>query len=338
MVTKVRFRGDVPRGGGGGGRRTTARSAAARAVDRRSDGVAGGSSANTLPVVTSEVRPELLRAHLTAADERFIRSVLGAEVDPATALDDPRLADAVLGPVSGPGTVPSPGLEALASGVSPFLLFWSTLVRTGAELGERTWVPEWVGPRQRLPVFTGSELRRLAGDRAVRWFCARLLASYTHVVGGSRWVRTPRGWRRRRFSELDPVSMAELAATAPPELTPGILRRLGDLALLLTGVFPDHTATALFGPVQVERLGRLTGTGAEELAERLATGGGVALLEHLGPRWYRAAVAAAPVTDDDLRLVAEVADRFGDVRRLLNVVTDRWLFPIRDRLFGAPGA
>ena len=43
-----------------------------------------------------------------------------------------------------------------------------------------------------------------------RFFFVELLASYTHVVSGSTWTATRRGWRRRRFSELDPVQLAGL--------------------------------------------------------------------------------------------------------------------------------
>ena len=73
------------------------------------------------------------------------------------------------------------------------------------------------------------------------------------------WRRTPtwsvgapgsatrRGWRRRRFSELDPVQLAGMLEAVSPAERPGVLRRLGDLALFLTGVFPDHTASTPLG-------------------------------------------------------------------------------------------
>jgi hypothetical protein len=93
-------------------------------------------------------------------------------------------------------------------------------------------------------------------------------------------------------------------------------------------VFPDHTDARGFGPVQASRLLRSAGlapggTGA---------GGGVALLELLGRRWYRLAHAGAPA----LAVVGEVADRFQEARRVLNLVADQHLSDHRQRWFPGP--
>ena len=87
-----------------------------------------------------------------------------------------------------------------------------------------------------------------------RLFLAELLASYTHVASGSVMVATRRGLRRQRFSELDPVRLAGLLEVVSREERPGILRRMGDLALFLTGVFPDYVARRGFGPIEEGRL------------------------------------------------------------------------------------
>src|SRR5262249_10641218 len=124
---------------------------------------------------------------------------------------------------------------------SPFLTFALVVHRGWAELRHATYVHEWVGPRERLPVLGGDDLPEFcpAGDR--RLFLTELLASCTRVASGSTYVRTARGWRRRRFSELDPLRLASLLDAVPEAERPGIYRRLGDLALFLTGVFPDRT-------------------------------------------------------------------------------------------------
>jgi hypothetical protein len=122
----------------------------------------------------------------------------------------------------------------------------------------------------------------------------------------------------------------------------GVYRRLGDLALFLTGVFPDHTATRAFAPAHADRLLRLAGLEREEaraasVARDPGTpAGGVALLERLGRRWYRLACASAPVRTAPLAVVEEVAERFDQARRVLNLVTDGYLMPFRGRWF--PGA
>jgi hypothetical protein len=157
------------------------------------------------------------------------------------------------------------------------------------------------------------------------------------VASGATWQRTRRGWRRRRFSELDLATLANLPDAVDPDQRPGVYRRLGDLVLFLTGVFPDHSALLDVGPVALSRLVRLSGLGGAP-AEDL---GGLELLEELGRRFYGLAVhsgrtVGAPSTVG-LTVVEQIAQRFADTRRALNVVTDWYLFPLRGRWFGRDG-
>src|SRR5712691_9092967 len=95
---------------------------------------------------------------------------------------------------------------------SPFLAFAVLLAHAGEELEGATFVGEWVGPRERVPVFDVELLRAFIRADSRRLFLAKLLASYSHLSGGSVWVRRERsrGWQRRRYSELDPLRLAEL--------------------------------------------------------------------------------------------------------------------------------
>ncbi len=158
----------------------------------------------------------------------------------------PSAAERVLGPGGG---------EELAL-VSPFLVFAVAVQRTAARLEAATHVLEWVGPGRRAPVFDAPRLREFVADPWRRLSLAELLASYSRVTSGSFLVATRRGWRRQRFSELDPVRLAGLLDVVPAAERPGVLRRLGDLALFLTGVFPDHVARRGFGAVEEGRLRR----------------------------------------------------------------------------------
>ncbi len=246
---------------------------------------------------------------------------------------------AVLGPSFDGGPPPA---------ISPFLVFAVAVERVRNDVQEAGFVPEWLGPRRRLPVFAPSDLREFLSDPWRRLFLVRLLSSYTHVASGAVFVHTRRGLRRQRFSELDPVRLAGLLEVVPEAERPGVFRRLGDVSLFLTGVFPDHTALAGFGPVALSRLSR---AGRLRHAPRSgpsgprggpvdpAEMGAVELLEELGRRWYRLAAAAVPAPRSrDVDVVAELGDRFDQARRVLNLVTDRYLFPLRDQWFGAPPA
>jgi hypothetical protein len=219
--------------------------------------------------------------------------------------------------------------------VSPFLAFCVAVHRAVADLAAMDYLPERSGLRQRIPVFDTPELRDFLGSAQRRLFLAELLASFTRVTSGryrvpSRWGSSRPGSgaggrsRTRRFSELDPVRLAGLLDVAPEESRPGIYRRLGDVSLFLAGVFPDYSAMHALGPVDVSRLLRSARVPAGE-RDGLAAAPALDLLEYLGARWYRAALATAPVRTARLDVVGEVAGRFRQARRVLNHLADRYL-------------
>jgi hypothetical protein len=266
----------------------------------------------------------LYRQQLTSSDLGLLREAVGPEVPLMAALGSPATEEAVFGVRS------HAGVEV---GVSPFLAFATAVHRTAARLETVSFVEERWGPRVRIPLFDVAALRSLVSDQLRRWFLIELLASYTRVSSGVTWTRTPRGWRRRRFSELDPASLAEQLEVVAPTERPGVYRRLGDLALFLLGVFPDHLPdlAGATGDRMLRLSGMRSGAGQEL--------GGQALLEYLGSRWYMAAVASAtssglPVTAP-LAVAGHIGEHFGDARRVVNAVTDRYLFPVREQWFGA---
>jgi hypothetical protein len=191
---------------------------------------------------------------------------------------------------------------------SPFLVFAVLVQRAALDLGGAAFVEDWAGPGRRVPVFDVPELRDFAGEPSRQLFLAELLASYTRVQSGTIWVQTARGWRRRRFSELDLHRLLELIELVPENERPVVYRRLGDLSLFLSGVFPDFAARS----------------------------SGIALLEMVGSRAYR--MAARLAAGGVASVLIDVADRFSRARRILTFLTDRYLFPVRDQWFPAAGA
>jgi hypothetical protein len=228
--------------------------------------------------------------------------------------------------------------------VSPFLAFAVAVERAGYELSSATYVPEWVGVGRRTPVFDVPRLQEFMSSPWRRFFLAELLASYTRVASGSVVVATRRGLRRQRFSELDPVHLARLLDVVPDVERPGVLRRLGDLALFLTGVFPDYVARRGFGPVDQGRLLRSSrvGTGAPRAGgvagralDRDEDADAVALLGRLGRRWYQAAFRLLPgPVPANVAVISEMPERFNDARRILGVIGERFLFSRHEDWFG----
>jgi hypothetical protein len=108
------------------------------------------------------------------------------------------------------------------------------------------------------------------------------------------------------------------------------------VSLFLTGVFPDYSVMHALGPVDVSRLLRSARVPADE-RESLQVAPSLDLLEYLGARWYRAALAAAPVHTAPLTVVGEVAGRFRQARRVLNHLADRYLVGPSASWFPRPG-
>jgi hypothetical protein len=226
---------------------------------------------------------------------------------------------------------------------SPFFVFSVAVHQAAVKLQSTGYVSERLGPGRRAPLFDVEELRGFVAMPWHRFFLAELLASYTHVASGSVVVSTSRGLRRQRFSELDPVRFAGLLDVVSEAERPGILRRLGDLALFLTGVFPDYVAKQGFGPIAEGRLLRASGVPSaaamglprEPGAAAFGDRGAVELLEQLGQRWYGA--AAALLSDplaENVAVLRELPRRFRQARRVLGVVTEQLLFAHRDQWFG----
>ena len=222
------------------------------------------------------------------------------------------------------------GRDPLLRG-SPFLIFAVLIHRVVRDLGQASFVEEWVGPRQRVPVFDTRSLRDFGADPLRRLFLAELLASYTSVASGSTLVKTRRGWRRRRFSELDPMRLIELAEMVPEADRPSVYRRLGDLSLFLTGIFPDYAGERLVAERERRQLERALGPADRERAERRD---GIWLLEQLGRRAYRIAQHGADRRAAMAGVLADVSENFAAARRVLNFLTDRYLFPMRRQWFG----
>jgi hypothetical protein len=293
--------------------------------------------------------------HLTDADLGLLASAAGQPTAQAAPwlrahpeelprlVGDPRVFQAVFGTPAGAAQPARPtGASAMAALASPFLIFAVAVDRSAAELATVDHVPERSGQRQRVPLFDAPELRDFLGSAARRLFLAELLASFTRNAAqyrpapkGQPGSRPGRAARGRRFSELDVVRMAGLLDTVPEAERAGVYRRLGDVALFLTGVFPDYAVTQALGPLSAARLLRAAQVPPQQ-QDQLTAAPAIELFEYLGARWYHVAWSLAPARTARLAVVAEVADRFRQARRVLNHIADRCLFPQGSPWFAPP--
>ena len=274
-----------------------------------------------------------LLASATGGFRRVAEGVERLRSDPARIghlLDSPEVFDALFAPWTEPASQPL----AVAG---PFLVFSVLLAGTARQLASRSFVREWIGPRERIPVFDVQPLRGFLDDAGRRIFLADLLASYTRVASGAVWIHDRRGWSKRRFSDLDPVRLLSLLDVVSESERAGVYRRLGDVALFLSGVFPDFVSRRLFGPVQAERLERALAATPRSAGVPEEAPGAIGLLERFGRGAYSVVLAHTPHPRIDLgRALEEVTERFADARRVLNVLTDTHLFPNRAEWFPLP--
>ena len=127
--------------------------------------------------------------------------------------------------------------------VSPYLLFAVLVHRSAAELREAAYVNEWAGARTRLPVFDIEGVHDFLTDPARLAFLAGLLTEFA----GPKPLPIPVDDR------YDLVSIAAWLDVVPESDRVVLLERLGDLALFLSGVFPDATGANGILPVDAER-------------------------------------------------------------------------------------
>lgn len=192
----------------------------------------------------------------------------------------------------------------------PATAFRALLQETLGHLESTAYVDEWLPPR-RLPVFDVQPLRDYGAVEANRERLVALLASFVRIASGSVWEKSGGRWRRRRFSELNPVDLAEL----------GAMSRLGDLALFMSGVFPEHVSSHPTTPIELARLSSLLGREPGEVAR---SGKPFWVMEWVGRSAYQKA-GQEPLARD-----------FRTARRLLNVLTGRHLFTVRKQWFAGP--
>ncbi len=260
------------------------------------------------------------------------------------ALRSVRTFEQLFGPRGRRAPVAQP--PGLALGMSPLLLFAVAVHRGVADLAAASFAGEPFGAWRRIPVFDTADLRAHFEDPAHRLFAVEHLASYTRVASGPMWVQGERGRLRRvRYSEVDPSRLASLLDVVDEDDKPGIYRRLGDLALFLCGRLP-RLGPAGPGPPRdrgtAGPLGVGTAVGGRtvpfELGDigPLSGGSGMGgLLRVLGPRWYDLAALRSPLPSVR-RVLGDAAVGFEKTRRFLTLLTDRYLFPLRERWFGLP--
>ncbi|MCS7338429.1 MAG: hypothetical protein NZ739_09375 [Verrucomicrobiae bacterium] len=221
-------------------------------------------------------------------------------------LDDPRLVERLMNE------------QEVFVRVSPYLMFSVLLRRVRKDLENQPFVLEPYSRGKRIPVFDAPKTVEFLSDTTLREYLAQMLCSFVKTHTGVVYWKERGMWRKRKFSDMDMDDMIALAQMVDPQFRPRLYKRIADIALFLTGIYPDHTSLFASRPKSMA-------TAARTIPD----------YEREGRRFYTLAAQQAeppwPPT-----VYEELAEKFTVAREALNTLADRYLKPLRERLFDQP--
>ena len=259
--------------------------------------------------------------HLTESDLRFlVETVATSRRDYDRVMDLVRGKEDLLEPM-----LEDPKLterlfreeEALVR-ISPHLLFSVLLRRLRKELEKEAYILDVDAKGKRIPIFESPAVAEMLSDKQVRDYLAEMLSSFARTNNGIIYWKELSTCHKRRFSDIDIDDMIELARIVDPEMRPRLYKRIADIALFLSGIFPEH---AVFFAARPKTM-----YSAKRTLEDY---------EHTGSRFY--SVAALETDQPQWKPVLEtLAEKFTLARLALNSLSEHYVKAHRARYFRFP--
>ncbi|MBE3574516.1 MAG: hypothetical protein IMW99_03535 [Firmicutes bacterium] len=204
--------------------------------------------------------------------------------------------------------------------ITPQLFFTVLMRHMQKALSGQAYTLEITASGERVPVFDTGRVHWLLQQRPVQEYLASLLSSFSRVESTTVVYRRRGYIYKHRHSDLDWKALAATDQLLDDRHRFMLYRRLGDLALFLTGMFPDFVIS-----------GRASGgawrsrnTDTPPLEEFVAG----------GRHYYELAASHADAASSGLTEVLQLlADNFVVARKLLNILADDYVGPMRERWF-----
>ncbi|HKV43657.1 MAG TPA: hypothetical protein VJT32_03105 [bacterium] len=213
------------------------------------------------------------------------------------------------------------GDEQVLVRVSPSLVFSVLLRRVIRDLEQHPYTLERT-PAETVAVFDAPRVRRFIAEPGVWGYLVGMLTSFIRAETVTVFVKQGEGYRRRRFNTLNLDDMIALAALVGQDEARPIFKRVADIALFTSGIFPDYLRTPRRGGPVPQRWYAIPRT--------------VETYEEQGRRFYR--LAAKPEGRPEGRVLATLADEFPMARKALELLSDRYLRWTRLSWFPLPGS
>ena len=235
-------------------------------------------------------------------DERFVEAML----------EDDRLFQRLMS-----------GEEILVQ-VSPWLLFDVLLRRARRDLRVETYTTER-RKLQKVVLFDTGQVTDLLEREDLRDYLVRTMVSFTRIESRTVRVRVRKNlWRRYRTSELDVEGMMRYSQAVDEPFRFEPYRRIGDVCLFLSGLFPSAIETTHRYPL----------SGQVRPGARARTVASLEDYEAHGQAFYRLASEHRMAEVQGLDTVLEVlSERFILAEKALGFVADRYLGLIKHQLF-----
>jgi len=208
--------------------------------------------------------------------------------------------------------------------VSPWLFFIVLLRRARHELEKEPFTVER-RDQQKVFLFDTDQVIELLQQESLQDYLAAVLASFTRVRSFTIPVRARRGiWHKYRVSDLDVGSLVRFSETVDEAFRFDAHRRIGDVCLFLTGIFPDYIEAQHRYPLS--RQVRLRAR-SEPLNSRED-------YEDCGRTFYRLAAEHERAQAEGLAQVLQnLSQNFVLAEKPLAFMAERYLKLTRDRLF-----
>lgn len=199
--------------------------------------------------------------------------------------------------------------------LSSRFLFTVLLRRIRRDFAETPYTVERVHADGRVVVFDAGASHNLLRSREMFEYLVELLVSFER--NETMVVRQPAALRPARpLNTASMDDMMELAGLVEPALRPLVFRRIGDIALFTTGLFPDAVLRGRRLPIAAAEHPEATVRRRYQLED----------YEAEGRRFYRlAADHFTPSHPTLARILARLAEEFTAARKPLTVLAERYV-------------
>ena len=203
--------------------------------------------------------------------------------------------------------------------VSPLLFFTVLLVRVKNDLKSRPYTVE-LESRRRMFVFDSGTVAILLEQEGVLPYLAHMLVSFVKINSFSVVTQVKPGvWNRFRFSDFDVEDLIRYSGMIDEEQRFQTYRRVADICLFMSGVFPDFAAANELNRNRGAR--GLAKFDKEDFSSR-------------GTYYYRASALHRDAAFQGMReVLLKLSDGFDLAVKPLSHLSTHYLGLIKDRIF-----